>query len=72
MLVSEKTDFICFQESEIKYLQQVFEWSIHRASALTRSKKVMTGISKSLPWALNEMVIDETGRYNILTGTYTL
>lgn len=64
---------VCFQEthlrdSEIRYLRENFKWSIYHASTIRRSKGVMIGNSRDLPWVLQKVVVDEEGRFVMLKG----
>lgn len=73
LFVAEHVDVVCLQETHLKaneerYLREVYKGLIYHAPVTTRSKGVMLGISKRLPWELIEADIDSKGRFIILNG----
>lgn len=63
---------VCIQETHLKKSEtkEVFQGIVFHATATTRAKGVMIGISKKIPWVLEQCIEDEgEDRYIILKDT---
>lgn len=72
-LVNVYAKIVCLQEThlrdtETQYLREVFKGKIYHAPAVRRSKGVMIGTSKDIPWELKEIISEENGHFLILKG----
>lgn len=70
LLMAKQAAIICLQETHLRtceehYLHQVFRGEIHYAAALTKTKGVLLGFSKRLPW---RYINDLNGRFLIVNG----
>lgn len=70
-IIKEHINVVCLQETHLKelefrYLKEVFSHTIYHAASSGRSRGIMLGISRRIPWELKEQVMDQKGRYIVL------
>lgn len=68
MLMIEKTEIMCLQEThlpdkDVRYLKEIFHCSVWHSGATIHSRGVMIDISKRISWVCLQAIIDVAGRY---------
>lgn len=70
LILTEQSDIVCLQEthlrvSEKQYLREIYKDKLYHATAATKTRGALLGLSTRLPWIYDKVDLDPNQIYNI-------